>query len=273
MVDLMCVHGMAGIGVFWCIIEQLYQSGGKLPIANYKSIAFALHVECTLVASVVQDFSLFQNDGTMFWSESVMKRMNKKREISEKRKQAINARWNKSNEIQTKFKSNTNVLQMESNCNSNGILTQNEESENSTGEYGNLGENMGIQYKCNSNGIQMNAQTDTNVIQKNAIKDIKDIKEEKEINKEKSVREKRSVFTPPTLEEVKDYVSEKGYTIDPVKFWNFYESKGWMVGKNKMKKWKAAVANWASTENKPSQSPVSGGRGHDGIKHCNDEWQ
>ena len=263
MVDLMCVHGMAGIGVFWCIIEQLYQSGGKLPIANYKSIAFALHVECTLVASVVQDFSLFQNDGTMFWSESVMKRMNKKRDVSEKRKQAANARWN----------NNANAMQMDSNSNSSAFSTQKSTNVDAGMNGQNLGENGGFETNCNANAMQLDIKANANAMQKNAIKDIKDIKEEKEINKEKSVREKRSVFTPPTLEEVKDYVSEKGYSIDPVKFWNFYESKGWMVGKNKMKKWKAAVANWASSENKPSQSPVSGGRGHDGIKHCNDEWQ
>jgi hypothetical protein len=53
-------------------------------------------------------------------------------------------------------------------------------------------------------------------------------------------------FTPPTLQEVQSYMSEKGVN-DPKeaeKFVDFYECKGWMVGKNKMKDWKAAVRNW-----------------------------
>ena len=56
---------------------------------------------------------------------------------------------------------------------------------------------------------------------------------------------KKSGITPPTLQEVKDYVMEKGYNMDAERFVDFYESKGWMVGKNKMKDWKAAVRNWA----------------------------
>jgi hypothetical protein len=54
-------------------------------------------------------------------------------------------------------------------------------------------------------------------------------------------------FTPPSLEEVRDYCRERGNTVDPGKFIDFYESKGWMVGKNKMKDWKAAVRTWERT--------------------------
>lgn len=62
----------------------------------------------------------------------------------------------------------------------------------------------------------------------------------KENTKEKSTR-----FTPPTVEEVKAYASEHGCKIDAERFVDFYASKGWMVGKTKMKDWKAAVRNWA----------------------------
>lgn len=54
----------------------------------------------------------------------------------------------------------------------------------------------------------------------------------------------QGVFTPPSLEEVKEYIREKGYIIDAESFINFYESKGWMVGKNKMKNWRAALVTW-----------------------------
>lgn len=51
-------------------------------------------------------------------------------------------------------------------------------------------------------------------------------------------------FAPPTPEEVKIYCFERKNKVDYEKFHNFYASKGWMVGKNKMKDWKAAVRNW-----------------------------
>ena len=57
-----------------------------------------------------------------------------------------------------------------------------------------------------------------------------------------------SRFSPPTVEEVKSYCLEKGYSIDPQRFVDYYESNGWMVGKNKMKDWKAAVRGWNSRE-------------------------
>lgn len=55
-----------------------------------------------------------------------------------------------------------------------------------------------------------------------------------------------SRFRPPTVEDVRAYCEEKGYQVDPDRFINHYESNGWMVGKVKMKKWKAAVANWSN---------------------------
>ena len=56
------------------------------------------------------------------------------------------------------------------------------------------------------------------------------------------IREKR--FFPPTVEEVEEYIKSKNYTVDAESFVNFYESKGWYVGKNKMKDWKSAVNTW-----------------------------
>ena len=49
---------------------------------------------------------------------------------------------------------------------------------------------------------------------------------------------------PPTLEAVREYCKERRNSVDPEKFYDFYASKGWMVGKNKMKDWKAAVRTW-----------------------------
>ena len=67
------------------------------------------------------------------------------------------------------------------------------------------------------------------------------IKDKKETLSSESVKKK---FTPPTAEEVRQYATEKGYTIDADRFVDFYASKGWLVGKTKMTDWKAAVRNW-----------------------------
>lgn len=64
---------------------------------------------------------------------------------------------------------------------------------------------------------------------------------DKNIDKDKIVR-----FIKPTVVELKQYINEKNYSVDAENFIDFYESKGWMIGKSKMKNWKAAVRTWNS---------------------------
>lgn len=54
----------------------------------------------------------------------------------------------------------------------------------------------------------------------------------------------RSRFAPPSVEDVKTYCTEKGYSMDAEHFVDYYTSNGWRVGRNPMKDWKAAVRNW-----------------------------
>lgn len=56
--------------------------------------------------------------------------------------------------------------------------------------------------------------------------------------------EKRKIFTPPKVEDVAAYCRERNNTIDPQQFVDFYTMKGWRVGKETMKDWKAAVRTW-----------------------------
>lgn len=51
-------------------------------------------------------------------------------------------------------------------------------------------------------------------------------------------------FFPPTVKEVAEYCRQRANNVNAVQFVDFYSSKGWMVGKNKMKDWKAAVRTW-----------------------------
>lgn len=72
----------------------------------------------------------------------------------------------------------------------------------------------------------------------------KSIEKDKDIEKDIEKEKKEKRFTPPSVEEVNSYILEKGYDVDAEAFVNFYESKGWFVGKNKMKSWKAALVTW-----------------------------
>ena len=72
-------------------------------------------------------------------------------------------------------------------------------------------------------------------------------------NQEKSKR-----FAPPSVSEVREFCAEKGYAVDAEQFVAFYESKGWKVGRNPMKSWRAACTTW----HKRHQSEQSGGGGN-----------
>ena len=61
-------------------------------------------------------------------------------------------------------------------------------------------------------------------------------------------KETASQFTPPAVWEVEEYVKEKNLKVDPLKFFDYYESNDWIIGKTKMKDWKAALRTWDRRE-------------------------
>lgn len=79
-------------------------------------------------------------------------------------------------------------------------------------------------------------------------------RKDKNTNKEKPIRNQ----IPPTLDMVSDYISEQGYSIDAEAFMDYYESKGWLVGKSKMKDWQATVRNWSrNSHSQQSANPFA----------------
>jgi hypothetical protein len=66
----------------------------------------------------------------------------------------------------------------------------------------------------------------------------------------KKVLERGKNFVPPTVEQVAEYCKSRGNQVSPKNFVDFYESKGWMIGKNKMKNWQAAVRTWEKGSSK-----------------------
>lgn len=65
-------------------------------------------------------------------------------------------------------------------------------------------------------------------------------------------------FSPPSVQEIEDYCTEKGFLLDAERFVDYYASIGWMVGKNPMKDWRAAVRTWVKKDT-PKPEPENCG--------------
>jgi hypothetical protein len=79
----------------------------------------------------------------------------------------------------------------------------------------------------------------------------------KDKDKDKSkdiVNTKTKVFKIPTVKEIKEFCQERENRIDSQKFHDFYQGKGWMIGKNKMKDWKACVRTWERNDSSNGNS-------------------
>lgn len=77
------------------------------------------------------------------------------------------------------------------------------------------------------------------------------------INNNNKIIINNKYFSKPNLIEIENYCKERKNNIDAESFINFYDSKGWMVGKNKMKDWKAAIRTWEMRNKKQYIKPNS----------------
>ena len=87
-------------------------------------------------------------------------------------------------------------------------------------------------------------------------RDSKEIESESDESDVPQAESRTKRFTPPTVEEVKAYCAERKNSVDAQRFVDYYTSNGWLVGKNKMKDWRAAVRTWE--RNNTSSSKASG---------------
>lgn len=118
MVRLMMAHGMEGVGVYWCIVEMLYEEQGRLMRSECERIAFELRVQCDLVESVIADFGLFESDANAFWSASVDRRIQAQINVREGAKKAAASRWEKYKN-QAVTEENATAMQTHSERNAN----------------------------------------------------------------------------------------------------------------------------------------------------------
>lgn len=78
----------------------------------------------------------------------------------------------------------------------------------------------------------------------------KQITTDEEYKEYKNIYRGIKLFQKPTIEEIKNYCLERKNSINPIQFFNYYESKGWLIGKNQMKDWKACIRTWEQNQNK-----------------------
>jgi hypothetical protein len=102
-------HGWIGYGLFWAIIEELYNNANALP-TDYESIAFDLRSEVTLIKSIINDFDLFQIKDDFFGSLSIQRRLEDRNNKTTKARESAFKRWNK-------CESNANALPTQSDSN------------------------------------------------------------------------------------------------------------------------------------------------------------
>ena len=98
-------HGMEGYGIFWAIVEMLYNNANALR-TDYEGIAFDVRTNCEKIESIVNDFDLFIVDGDTFGSMSIERRLNERKEKSRKAKESASYRWNNANALRTECDGN-----------------------------------------------------------------------------------------------------------------------------------------------------------------------
>ena len=102
-------------------------------------------------------------------------------------------------------------------------------------------------YKLHSKQIECRVITLVNVPSKEKLSDNTNINI---TNTNLTDSNRGSLFKKPTLDDINNYCFERKNNIDAETFFNFYESKDWLIGKNKMKDWKACIITWEKREKK-----------------------
>lgn len=90
-------------------------------------------------------------------------------------------------------------------------------------------------------------------------------------NSKDSIKKDTVRFVKPNLDEIRNYILDDNLNVDANTFFDYYESNGWVVGKNKMKDWKATLRNWSrkNIQSKPKSS--SGSRMLDMLKEMEEQ--
>jgi hypothetical protein len=127
------VYGTEGYGWYWIVVEMLReQENYKIKIGKYTWNALAMQMQCNadtahkFVSDCIEEFELLHSDNEYFWSNSLLKRMNKKNEKSEKARKAAAARWGKKAKDKGKNNDSNKENSKENSSNADAMQTHSE---------------------------------------------------------------------------------------------------------------------------------------------------
>ena len=95
--------GSEGYGIYWYLIESMYENKGTLELSNIEMYANALRTKCERITNVIQKYNLFNSNDIEFWSESCRERLGFINKKCEKARKSVKVRWDK-------YERNTNVI-------------------------------------------------------------------------------------------------------------------------------------------------------------------
>lgn len=132
LINLVRKQGMAGLGLYWCLVEMLYEENGWLKVADLDSIAFDLRTSPDLISDLIQNFDLFFISGPNFSSHSVIARLKIIEVKSSKAAKAAKTRWQKCKDDANALKNDANALQTHTPSNAIKEIKVNEIKVNDT---------------------------------------------------------------------------------------------------------------------------------------------
>ena len=104
-----------GYGIFWALLELLFNEENKLCISDYETLAFGLQCDPKILKQVIEDFDLFVIEDNCFYSKRLHRHIEDINNKSTKAKESINKRWNNTNVLRTKYDSNTSKVEVKVN--------------------------------------------------------------------------------------------------------------------------------------------------------------
>lgn len=128
MQHLLMEMGYEGIGLYWSVIELLYEQGGYLPLTMLRSLSFSLRVEEGTLRRLIEEFELFESDDEEFWSASALARMGEM-ELQRERRSAAGRKGNEQRwgESHDESQCDDNAIAMRQQSNRNAITTVSQE--------------------------------------------------------------------------------------------------------------------------------------------------
>lgn len=209
--------GMEGYGIFWGLVELLRQQPNyRMSLSLVPSIAARFMVSSQKIETVIRSYDLFRiEDDQFFFSQSLRDRMSIMDQKTEMKRLA-----GKLGGIRSGESRRMKALQPYTGDRSSALDL--------------------LEANAKQNEAKKRKE------KKGNIKEKESIEKEKESASPSPFQSRR--FVAPSLQEVENYIIEKGYHVNAKRFIAFYESKGWMIGKNKMKSWKQALVTWETRE-------------------------